>query len=168
MPSFVCDAMLGRSARFLRLFGCDTLYSNTYTDSELLVIASEQNRILLTRDIKLHQQAVKMKIPSLLLQEKDYLDVMATLVLEGLLHLELDPFHSRCASCNAEITPIPKEQVKGKIPDKTYAMFNEYWICTNATCGKIYYEGKHWTNINKAFEQIKKKIEERKVKEPKL
>ncbi len=162
--SFVCDAMLGRTARFLRLFGYDTLYSNNYSDSELLEIALEEKRILLTRDIALHHQAVKLNIPSILLLEKTYIDRITNLILKLNLNLELNPSISRCATCNARITPIPKEKVKGKIPEKTFAAFNEYWICTNDTCGKIYYQGPHWINITKIFKQIKENIKAKKNK----
>ena len=162
--SFICDAMLGRTARFLRLFGYDTLYSNTYSDSELLQIASDENRVLLTRDIELHRQAVKSEIDSFLLSENTYIDRITTLVLKNNLLLELEPNNSRCATCNAKITPIPKEKVKGKIPEKTYAAFNQFWTCTNKSCGKIYYQGPHWVNITKAYEEIMKSIKERKSK----
>ncbi|HUX99711.1 MAG TPA: Mut7-C RNAse domain-containing protein [Candidatus Deferrimicrobium sp.] len=159
--SFVCDAMLGRTARFLRLFGYDTLYSNTYSDSELLRIASEEKRILLTRDLKLHQHALKQKIPSFLLYEKTYIDRIASLVMQANLKLDLTAADSRCSNCNTIIMPISKQKIKGKVPEKTYLAFNEFWICPNRNCGKIYYQGQHWDNITKAFKQIIEKIEEK-------
>ncbi|MFX1293463.1 MAG: Mut7-C RNAse domain-containing protein [Promethearchaeota archaeon] len=158
MP-FVCDAMLGRTARFLRLLGYDTLYDNMYSDLDLLKIAKEENRVLLTRDIALHQQAVKLNIPSCLLLEKTYVDRITSLILKMNLKLELNPSISRCATCNAKITPVKKGKVKGKIPEKTYVAFDKFWICTNKkNCGKIYYQGPHWMSITKTFEQIMKNL----------
>ena len=161
MISFICDAMLGRTARFLRLFGFDSLYNSKYSDPELLKIASEERRILLTRDIKLHQKALKLKIPCILLIEKSYIDRIASLVMKANISLDLDSAISRCATCNAKIKAISKEQVKGKIPEKTFVVFNEFWVCTNEKCGKIYYEGPHWVNITKAFKEILRKIEDK-------
>jgi uncharacterized protein with PIN domain len=153
--------MLGRTARFLRLFGYDTLYSNTYSDSELLRIASEEKRVLLTRDVKLHQQALKLKLPSFLLPEKTYIDRITSLVLQANLKLNLIAADSRCSNCNTVILPIPKEEIKEKVPEKTYLTFDEFWICPNRNCGKIYYQGQQWDNITKAFKQIRKNIEEK-------
>ena len=160
----VCDAMLGRTARFLRLFGYDTLYNSEYSDDDLLKIAAEENRVLLTRDVKLHQSAMKLNIPSYLVHEKSYKEGIVDLVLNTNIELNLDATASRCATCNAEITRIPKEEVKGKVPDKTYAAFDEFWICTNKNCGKIYYFGPHWDNINKTYEEIQKKIADKRNK----
>ena len=48
---FLLDNHLGRLARYLRLFGFDTLYfHNQFDDAGLAQIAFEQNRILLSRD----------------------------------------------------------------------------------------------------------------------
>lgn len=150
--------MLGRTARFLRLLGYDTLYNNSFSDPELIEIAKEENRILLTRDVELHQRAVKLNIPSFLLKEKHYINRIATLVKKITLKLDLNPSHSRCATCNAQISPIPKRDVEGKVPKGTFSMFNEFWICTNKKCGKIYYQGPHWVNITKTYEQIVEKL----------
>jgi len=154
--------MLGRTARFLRLLGYDTLYKNSYSDPELLKIAAEQNRILLTRDVALHQRAVKMKIQSILLLNKNYLEQIMTICKQKKLKLDLNPSNSRCATCNAKITPISKVEVRGRVPEKTFMVFNEFWICTNNDCGKIYYQGGHWANITKAYKQIQQRLEESK------
>ena len=155
--------MLGRTARFLRLLGYDTLYSNSFSDPELLEIAKQQDRILLTRDVELHQRAVKLNIPSCLLSEKDYIDRITTLTNEMNLQLELNPTISRCATCNARIKPIPKKNVEGKVPKGTFSKFDEFWVCTNTKCGKIYYQGPHWVNITKTYEEIKERLN--KIKE---
>jgi len=125
---FICDAMLGRTARFLRLFGYDTLYNTTYSDPELLQIAANENRVLLTRDFELHQKAMKSGIQSILLPEKTLINRFISISLKMNLNLELDSSISRCASCNVKIRPITKELVKDKVPLKTYAQFDEYWI----------------------------------------
>ena len=55
---FVLDVHLGQLARYLRMFGFDTLYHEKYLDPELAVISSEQQRILLTRDRGLLKRSV--------------------------------------------------------------------------------------------------------------
>src|SRR5579872_7160724 len=48
-PRFIADVMVGRLARWLRILGFDVLYSNRYTDDEIVGIARSQQRIILTR-----------------------------------------------------------------------------------------------------------------------
>ncbi len=55
---FVLDVHLGKLARYLRLLGFDTLYRNDYEDASLARLASEERRILLTRDRDLLKRAV--------------------------------------------------------------------------------------------------------------
>ena len=58
-PAFVVDVNLGRLARKLRLLGFDTLFSNSFRDDEIVAIAAEKKRIVLTRDRRLlHAKAV--------------------------------------------------------------------------------------------------------------
>jgi uncharacterized protein with PIN domain len=49
-PRFVVDVNLGKLARRLRLLGFDTRYRNDFADPEVVRIAVEEGRIVLTRD----------------------------------------------------------------------------------------------------------------------
>ncbi len=46
---FIADAMLGRLARWLRFLGFDTLYYAGISDSRIIRIAREQDRIILNK-----------------------------------------------------------------------------------------------------------------------
>ncbi len=60
---FLCDQMLGTLAKWLRLFGFDTFYANAeMDDEELLRVADEENRILITRDKQLIVRAIKKNL----------------------------------------------------------------------------------------------------------
>ncbi len=45
---FIADVMLGKLARWLRILGFDTWYSNKYEDDELIELGEKTCRILLT------------------------------------------------------------------------------------------------------------------------
>src|SRR5512145_792243 len=47
---FIADAHLGGLARLLRMIGFDTLYDNAFGDDEIRRRATEERRIVLTRD----------------------------------------------------------------------------------------------------------------------
>jgi len=49
--------MFGRTAKWLRLLGCDTLYDNSLSDDQFLELAQIKNRILLTKDEELVERA---------------------------------------------------------------------------------------------------------------
>ncbi len=55
---FIIDANLGKLARYLRLLGVDCLYRNDYDDNEVARVASEQQRIVLTRDCTLLRRKI--------------------------------------------------------------------------------------------------------------
>ena len=54
-PLFACDVMLGRTARWLRMLGFDTFYDNRAGDDDLKELCISENRVLLTKDVALHQ-----------------------------------------------------------------------------------------------------------------
>jgi hypothetical protein len=51
--AFFADVNLGKLARLLRLFGCDTLFANNLVDKQIAEIAESEKRIILTRDRRL-------------------------------------------------------------------------------------------------------------------
>src|SRR5438552_4633047 len=47
---FIAVVTVGKLARWLRVLGFDVSYSNTYGDDEIIHIAEEEDRVILTRD----------------------------------------------------------------------------------------------------------------------
>lgn len=135
---FVADAMLGRLARWMRFLGFDTLYYRDISDSRLIRIAREQNRLILTRDTRL----VKIKAV------KDYLLIKANdsynQLVEVIDTLKLKEFNplSRCVECNGLLKKISdKIEIKDFVPEFVFLNFNVFLKCSD--CGKIYWEGTH-------------------------
>ncbi|NHI91911.1 MAG: hypothetical protein EAX96_05370 [Candidatus Lokiarchaeota archaeon] len=149
---FIVDSMFGKLARFLRLFGYDALYSNEFEDDEILKIAKEQNRILLTKDKILTQRAEKNGIDTLYINKKNIAERIALIKQKYDIKLTIIP-NSRCPLCNSEIEKIEdKELIKNEVFPSTFKNFNDFWKCTN--CSKIYYIGEHW----KKFEDLLKEV----------
>lgn len=131
---FIVDAMLGRLARWLRLLGFDTVYNKDFDDEKLINIAKNEDRMLITRDEELFKRAVKENIKSLLVKSFDVIEIISKLNL----HIDDSLIGSRCTICNAQLT--------------IGASCNT-WKCPN--CGKIYWYGSHWKDINKRIKMIK-------------
>jgi len=73
------------------------------------------------------------------------------------LNLEMDVEASRCPKCNTKIKVVPKEKVKGKVPEKTFVHYNMFWECPK--CGQIYWQGSHWNRIEETLRKARKFFE---------
>ncbi|MEO0131546.1 MAG: Mut7-C RNAse domain-containing protein [candidate division WOR-3 bacterium] len=141
---FLVDFMLGKLARELRILGFDTEYLSynkiiNKTPLEILQTAQKENRILLTRTRKLKDY------PAVLFIESDNVGKQVIQVLDYFkLHNEIKP-GSRCLLCNNELTPIPKEVVKNRVPYYVYKTQSDFVFCTQ--CQKIYWPGSHYLDM---------------------
>lgn len=154
---FIADSMLGRLARWLRLLGYDTLYYPQIEDRLLLKIAHEDNRVLLTRDTSLVK--VRGLQNFLLLKEnnpfKQLKNVSMTFKLklnDKLVGAEGVAILSRCVVCNASLNNIPKEEVKGFVPEYVYQTSNIFRQCSR--CGKLYWKGTHPAKFREKLSEI--------------
>jgi len=148
-PAFAADVHLSKLARRLRLLGLDTLYSNTFTDQELVKISTKEGRILLTRDRVLLKHGSLTRgywIRSVHAQQQ----AIEVLRRYNLAH-QTSPF-TRCPACNGQLKPVAKSDVMDRIPPRTAAWLNDYVEC--ATCLKLYWHGSHFERLNTSIGQI--------------
>lgn len=135
---FIADAMLGRLARWMRFLGFDTLYYAGISDSRLIRLAKEQDRVILTRDTRLVK--VKGAGDHLLISANDSFKQL----LEVVDALELKQFNllGRCVKCNGELVKIiDKAEIRESVPEFVFLQHNNFLKCMG--CGKIYWEGSH-------------------------
>ena len=150
---FIADGMLGKLTRWLRMLGHNVKYSNKLDDAQLMAIAKKERRILLTRDLELYQQATAKGIQAFYVDGQTEAENLAKIAQRFGISLDIDMAKSRCPKCNAQVKPILKEKVAGKVEESTYAYYNEFWECPK--CGQIYWQGAHWTRIRKTLEAAK-------------
>jgi len=150
---FIADGMLGKLTRWLRMLGHNVKYSNKLDDAQLIAIAKKEQRILLTRDLELYQQAAAKGIQAFYVNGQTEAENLAKIAQKFGISLDVDMKRSRCPKCNAQVKPIPKEKVAGRVEETTYAHYNEFWECPK--CGQIYWQGAHWTRIRKTLETAK-------------
>ncbi len=134
---FIADAMLGRLARWLRLLGFDTLYHRDISDAELLRMARQENRMVLTRDT--HFLRFKDFTDYFFINSNDTFEQLGEIII-GLNVSGFEP--ARCTACNGVLTDIQdKRDVKGLVPDYVYIHTNRFMRCDD--CGNVYWEGSH-------------------------
>ncbi len=160
MKTFIVDAMLGKLATWLRLTGHDAFYSTKVHDDELLEIAREQNRVLLTSDAILSRRAEDAGIEYMLVRGAVDEEVAGVFLKYGIAP-EADPSISRCTKCNGSLTHIrdkEKQKIRGLVPEQTYNHYNEFWFCKY--CSSVFFQGGQWTNIRIYMDRIAQLMKE--------
>ncbi len=151
---FVVDTMLGDLAKWLRILGYDTLYSRNYNDKQIVKIAKNGRRIVITMDRGLCVLAKKNKVPCIEIESYDIRYKLAEISLKADIPLIANPSKSRCPVCNGELKPVyDKSVVRDKVPPHALETNNVFYVCTR--CGQVYWEGSHWKNIRKILEEAK-------------
>ncbi len=147
---FVVDGMLGKLARWLRMLGHNVKYSNSMDDSQLLVLAKNEHRTLLTRDFELYQHAVARGFDAFYVEGGTEEERLAEVARRYGIRLEIDMSVSRCPKCNTTVRQISKEEVRGRVEESTFGYYDEFWECPK--CRQVYWRGAHWTRIRKTLE----------------
>jgi len=153
MESFVCDRMLGKLSKWLRMLGYDTIYIKELR-LDYIIKMIEDGKFFLTRDKKL-QNIIKNK--RLVFIESDYLYEQLNELIEKIdLKIEKSRFFTRCNICNEKIKIIPRSEVEGKVPDFIFHTHTNFSKCPK--CGRIYWEGTHYNKtLDKIYHIFKKR-----------
>jgi uncharacterized protein len=150
MMKFLVDAMLGKLAKELRMLGYDAAYYRGQDAHELIRLACQQGRVVLTRHKELTRNTEKDRIiqieqdkPSL--QLKELLD-------QGIIALAEDSLFSRCLLCNSSLDETTREEVEGKVPEFIFYQENEFYACPR--CHRIYWRGSHLEKMEKRLKAL--------------
>jgi len=150
----LCDQMLGTLAKWLRILGFDTFYANnSITDNELLNIANNEKRIVISRDKELIIRGKKKNLTTIEINTTD-LDEQLQQVLK-FIRIDEQVVLSRCIICNTILKTIKKILVQDKVPKKVFENNDEFWFCN--MCNKYYWKGSHYEKILNKIDEIKKK-----------
>jgi uncharacterized protein with PIN domain len=146
---FVADVHLGKLVRLLRMLGFDTVYRRDYKDADIVAIAVEERRIVLTRDRGIlktkavtHGYWVRSSKP-----EEQLREVLGRFDLAS----EVKPF-VRCMVCNGGLESVEKEEVADRLPRNSAIHYDEFHRCTE--CGKVYWKGSHYENMRKSVRNL--------------
>lgn len=148
-PRFVADVMLGRLAKWLRIAGFDVLYSNRFTDDELVALSKREDRVLLSRDT--HLLARKSVEQFIFLESQDIHDqikqIFTTTHMAGLPSLL-----TRCLSCNEPLIEAPRESVRPSVPAFVFKTHLSFKSCPK--CRKVFWAGTHRNSVLRTLEKL--------------
>ena len=145
---FLADCHLGRLARQLRFAGYDTLFCPEVDDQALLKIASNEERLLLTRDRELQRRGGRQALPILSSNVDEQLRELASMLD---LAPGFRPF-TRCMVCNRLLREVLPEKIRFKVPPKVFQTFHEFKECPG--CGRIYWRGDHYRKMMERWERL--------------
>ncbi len=146
---FIADVHLRRLARLLRLLGFDAVHSNEYEDAQIVAIARDESRIILTRDRQLLKHGAVTH--GYWVRNTNPIEQARETVRRFDLSDQTRPF-SRCLSCNGLLVRVEKDDVLERIPPKTAAWLDEYYECES--CRKLYWQGTHAGSLRRIVDRI--------------
>ena len=139
---FILDVHLGTLARYLRLLGFDVWYDNQYDDLQIIRLALQQQRIILTRDVDLLKN--KLVTHGYWLRAVNPKQQTKEVINRFDLKNQVQPL-TRCMVCNGFIHPVPKAQIIDQLPPKTKIFYHDFYQCQH--CQKIYWQGAHFQKM---------------------
>jgi uncharacterized protein len=148
-PRFVVDVMLGRLAKWLRIAGFDVLYSNRFTDDELVALSHGEDRILLSRDTRL---LIRKSVKEFIFLESDRIQEQIRQILHATQTERLSEILTRCLACNDVLVTVSREQVRGNVPPYVFATQPSFKRCPR--CHKVYWAGTHRQAVIRTLEQL--------------
>jgi len=152
MPRFLCDAMLGSLARWLRLLGFDTEFDADASDAELAARAANEGRWLLTRDHELAAAGPR----SQLVRSDTLEDQLVEILSRHGVSIDGPAEPVRCSMCNGELEPVAAEAVAGSVPPHVASSHEDFYRCER--CGKVYWRGTHVDRIEARLGRVRDRL----------
>ena len=160
---FLVDAMLGKLARFLRIFGYDTVYANDLIeyyntnpvpDNNLKEYAQSSNRIIITKDLPFYKNIIDNAI---LLEGEGIYSYLNQLKQKLKLQFNFKIQIARCSTCNSPLQGVAnKILIKKLVKSETFLNYKEFFQCVNPTCRKVFWNGPHIADINRKLHNMTK------------
>jgi len=149
---FACDAMLGGLARWLRAAGFDTSWQPDIDDWDLIRLARQEGRTLLTSDTGILKVGIVRdgEVPALLIPHGLGKGQQLAFVLEK---LRLPLREPRCMACGGRLIEVAKEAVRDRVPPRSLASCDRFYECDR--CGKLFWTGSHWQRIANVLRDVR-------------
>jgi len=142
--------MLGRTAKWLRMLGFNVFYDNKAADADLKKLCLEENRVLLTKDVALHESMPhgSSRLVAAVHTREQLAEVVSS------FRLDRFALHPRCSLCNGALVPVQKESVQDWVPPYVFRTQSAFQRC--CLCRKVYWPGTHLGKIVQVCRMIRK------------
>lgn len=141
--------MLGKLAKWLKILGFDALFFSKIEDDDLITLAREQDRILLTKDTGLISKA--KGIETLFLESEEWQNQVQQVMEHFHLREKVAP-HTRCIDCNVELKNLPKKNAKNLVSTFVFEKADSFALCPS--CGRVFWRGTHFKDMERKIQEI--------------
>jgi uncharacterized protein with PIN domain len=137
---FVTDASLDLVARRLRMLGYDVRGLRGARLEELLTVAAEEDRIVLTASARHPRRFADVRVVRLPRE-----DPATAVRMVADSHPPAGPPFSRCPLCNSSLQKRHPLEASGEVPGRVLRAARSLAYCPQ--CGKWYWDGSHIARI---------------------
>jgi len=139
---FLVDLPLGGLAKWLRFCGFDAATRRLSAQDPRTLPPPAPDTYILTRQEAFRQRPrPDLLVLTGLTPEAQLEEVLRRLNLpRGRLH----PL-SRCSRCNEPLTPVPREQALGLVPEHVFTVHEQFYECPR--CHRLFWPGSHLKGI---------------------
>ena len=134
--TFVADVHLGGLAKYLRLFGFDSLYNPGADSRDLVDVSVRQGRVLLTRNKNLLKHKAISR--GIFVREVDPMMQLKGIFKRLDLYSDARPF-SRCLCCSRLIERISEKDVTRRLPLRVRDSYQTFSFCRS--CDRVCWKG---------------------------
>ena len=139
--------MLGKLAKYLRIFGLDTLYSPKNINPEDYSTEAEPPFIFTRQQINQHKYGRLMHIKSDHVHEQ--LEEIKDLIKP---YINRGNIMKRCIECNTPLIDTVREEVEQFVPEFVFHNNQRFKRCP--ACKKVYWQGSHSKHMMKCVNRM--------------
>jgi uncharacterized protein with PIN domain len=150
---FIVDANVGKLARWLRLMGYDARFFDGKDDSEMILAALHEDRVVLTRDTHVMEWGVitSGRIRAILIVDDEPRAQIRQVISELKLDSRFRPF-TVCIECNEPLRCVDKDSVRERVPPHVFRTQDHFVECPK--CRRVYWRGTHWKAMIAELEKL--------------
>ena len=143
---FLCDAMLGKLAKYLRLLGFDAAYAATPS-------ALDRARKDAVDLVFLTRRKAASGLPHTVVLASDaareQLKELAPLIKQ---EIRRERVLNRCIECNQELVATERSEVEFLVPEFVFHTYRTFKKCPS--CERIYWEGSHAKGMEDLIKEV--------------
>jgi len=143
---FVCDAMLGKLAKYLRILGLDAEYMKDLEELKHYHGRTDAPYFLTRTTRKMtYEQTIFIRSDKVREQLHEIKEIIRPFI-------DPDKIMNRCIECNVELINVQKKHIEQKVPEFVFHQYGQFRKCPE--CGKVYWEGSHAKGMKHLIQEI--------------
>ncbi|MDC4224270.1 MAG: hypothetical protein MPW15_08590 [Candidatus Manganitrophus sp.] len=154
---FIVDTNVGHLVRKLRMLGYDTLFINPVDDADLVQMAEQEGRVVISGDRRLFDRRPirSGKVKGVFDRHLSGSHDPASTDHRGVRLWRRTGSFIRCLECNTLfLDPKSKEAASEKVPPYVYETIGQYAFCPH--CDQFFWEGEHVKRMRALIERLNK------------